>query len=304
MGSVTLLEGIISGASGEASIPSLLRQLRVLASRTGGAPLDLWVSAELNGYGLDDALPAYRGPFRPIAFGHFLSNFGDQLKNMEIPPSTFPEEMRGLAFDIELRHPVAELEAMTRSEVSTMGWPAEKVHLYNHAVAVGVVQRCVRSDFVLTQVRTPMPAHQIVGVLDAVRTRALDLALQLEREAPSAGQPAASPEERQVAGTVINNFFNGPANVAIQSPHSHLEVTPPAPGDVASLIAFLSASGLKPEQLAALMGAVEEDAANGSDKTGRWERVRAWFAAAMTDVGTGAAGGALGTAAATFLGSL
>ncbi len=304
MGGVTLLEDIITGACGETSISSLLRQLRVLASRTGGAPLDVWVSSELNGYGPDDAVPAYRGPFRLAALGHFLGRFGAEMRNVPIPPSTFPEGMRRSAFDVELRNPIAELEEMAKSPASTVGWPADMVQFYNSLVAQGVIQRFLRDDFVLAQVQQPLPAHMVVGVLDAVRTRALDVALELEREAPSAGEPAASAEVRERASTIINNYFNAPSNIAIQSPGSQLTVPPPAAGDVDGLIAFLSAAGLSPLQLRGLSDAVAEDGANGSASTGRWERVRAWFGAAMTDVGTGAAGSALAAAAAGFLGSV
>lgn len=122
MGVVTFLEDIVSGASGETANSSLLRQLRVLASRTGGAPLDLWVSAEFNGYGPDDAVPADRGPFRPAAFGHFVGSFGAQ-------------RLRRCA-----QKPIAEFKEMAKSTASTLGWPADMVQVYNPPQRAG--DRC------------------------------------------------------------------------------------------------------------------------------------------------------------------
>ncbi|MBB2921313.1 hypothetical protein [Cellulomonas cellasea] len=301
---MALLEQIIDGASGEASISSLLRQLRVLASRTGGATLDAWVSSELNGYGPDEPLPPYRGPFRLAAFGHFLGSFGAQMKDAQIPPSTFPEELRSVSFDQFLRNGIAEIEEMSKSPITVLGWPADFVQLYNEGLASGLIQPFLRRDFVCVQVKTPLPSHILIGILDAVRSRALDIALHLEREAPAAGQLSASTEERARAITIINNHITGPANVAIGSPGSTLTVTPPARGDTDALIAYLMASGFGPERLRPLEEAIEEDQVNGSANTGRWERVRGWFGSAITDVGTGTASSVLSTAATTFLGGL
>lgn len=109
---------------------------------------------------------------------------------------------------------------------------------------------------------------------------------------------------RQGASTIITNYFNAPSNIANHSPGAQLTVQPPAVGDVNGLITYLSAVGLSPLQLAALREAIAEDNANGSASMGRWERVRAWFGPAMTDVGTGAVGSAVATAASAFLGGL
>lgn len=92
---LTKLAAIIDGATGEAvSTVSLLRMLKVVASRLRTAPLEDWVDRELSGYGHEDDLPAYRGPFPATAMGVFVGPFQSRM-TIAIPPIAFPEGMRG-----------------------------------------------------------------------------------------------------------------------------------------------------------------------------------------------------------------
>ncbi len=85
-GCMTKLADIIDSATGEAvSTPSLLRMLKVVASRLGTAPLEDWVDRELSGYGEKDDLPAYRGPFPATAMGIFVGPFQSRV-TVAIPP--------------------------------------------------------------------------------------------------------------------------------------------------------------------------------------------------------------------------
>jgi hypothetical protein len=47
---MTLLDDVISGASGQAPVAGSLRQGKVLASRTDADPLGGWIDHELAGY--------------------------------------------------------------------------------------------------------------------------------------------------------------------------------------------------------------------------------------------------------------
>jgi hypothetical protein len=234
-------------------------------------------------------------------------SFGRELKNFAIPPTTFPESMRGgPLFNYYALQPVAEIERMAAEGGARLAWSADAVRYYNWAVERGEITRIVIDDMVLAGVTQPAPAQIFTGVVDAVRTRVLDLALELERAAPEAGQRDAAPETNDQASRVINNYnFYGSANVAIESKHVTQTVQPPGAGDADALIRYLGAAGVEPKKLVELREALRQDKADDDREhtPGRWHRVRAWFASASTDVTTNALGGVIGTAATTFLAS-
>jgi hypothetical protein len=299
---MTLLDDVIDGASGDVPIAQLLRRVKVLAARTNTDPLEEWVSHELDGYPEDAALPPYRGPFDVQVIGHYLGAFAE-LTGITIPRRGFPAEMTtDHLFTISLREPIAELESMTTTGV-TAAWTGDTIQLYNAGVARGVIQRHVRQDLALAEATMSLSKHTIVGVIDTVRTKVLDLALQLEKITPDAGQSDASHETNDLAGIVINNHLHGPTTMVIGGSGNVTQtVNPPTPGNPDELIAFLEKAGLPGDAIAELRTAVAEDTKR-NDR--RWPKVRSWFGKAATDSTTQAVGGAIanaiGIAAKAFL---
>lgn len=304
-----MLNDVIQGASGDTAVAMLLRQVKILSARTEAGALAAWVSHELDGYSGETELPEYRGPFWVLPLGHFVGGFGSEARNVQIPPSTFPEEGRdGPLFRASFSEPIAELEEWTRREYTTFSWSPDAVRLYNHMTSTGEVARVVQPDMVLVEVHYTVPSSTFLGVLDAVRNKVLDLALELERVAPLAGQPDAPLNQLAPAAAVIENHFHGASNVAIGSPGvSQVVLNVPSAGDVDALIRYLGGAGVAPAQLQELVDAVAadeaEDDSNGQPGETRWRRTRSWFARAATDTGTGALGAALAAAAASFMGS-
>ncbi|WP_341717680.1 hypothetical protein QQG74_28220 [Micromonospora sp. FIMYZ51] len=304
---MTLLTEIIDGASGEASVARLLRQLKVVAARTGTGRLAEWVDHELSGYPDSAPLPDYRGPFRPPILGHFIGPFNTEARNMPIPEISFPEDMRKSAlFEVGFTQPVAELEELASKESVNMGWSADAVEYYNWGVAQGKIRRIMHPGMGLVNASRPFPRQIFVGILDAVRNRVLDLALELERVAPEAGQPDAHQDSRDRAAQVMNtyNFYGSSNNVAIES-SSFSQVVNVTPGDEPSLVRALEAAGVSEASIQELRTALEEDRreAGGDHPREPGARVRGWLARTTTQVGVGAAGGLITEAVKAFLGS-
>lgn len=305
---VTLLDEVIDGASGTAPVAQLLRQVKVLASRTGTPQLETWVDHELVGYPDDVDVPTYRGPFVVRPLGHFVGPYGMEARNVEIPPSTFPAKYRnGLLFKRIFDEPIATIEQMAVQEFTNFGWPPDSVRLYQFLVQKGEISRVVNDALVLAEVRYTVPAATFVAISDAVRTKILDLALELERVAPMAGQRDVPPDQEAPAAAVINNHFHGASNVAIAAVGtSQVVVEAPSAGDGDALVRYLGAAGVSADQLVELERALDDDsddpehyeAGNGT----LWPRTRAWLGKAATDTTTGALGGAIASAAAGFLG--
>ncbi|MFI5709795.1 hypothetical protein [Kribbella sp. NPDC051620] len=300
---MTLLDEVIAGATGDTRIASLLRQVKILASRTGAAPLEDWIGHELDGYPDDVELPTYRGPFPVPVLGHFFGPFQSQMKNVPIPRACFAQQLDAdHLFEMQMREPIARIETMASQDGATLAWSGDTINLFNWGLDNGRVQSPLNDGYVLGQATMPVAKDVYVGVLDGVRNRILDLTLQLEKVVPVAGQATTTDAEQALAGKVINNYFYASSNVAIDSTDVKQSVKPPAKGDIEGLIEFLRRAGVTQDMLSELRAAAEADGEDPGTGTGRWTRVRGWFARVATDAGTEAIGGAVATAAIGFLG--
>lgn len=300
-----MLDRIVDGASGDASIDQLLRQLKVLAARTGTASLEAWVEHELGGYPDDVTLPSYRGPFsvRPLGNFHGAPMVGG-IENVEIPPSTFPAELRdGHLFKRSFHEPISTIEQWAKLENVRFGWPPDAVRMYHYLLQKGEITPIVQEWFVLVEVRYHVPQTTFTEIMGAVRSKILDLALDLERVAPMAGQREAPADQAGSAVAVINNHFHAPASVAIGGDATQLVIDVPGPGDAEGLVRYLAAAGMPTDWLSELeqeLQADQDSDVTDADATRRWSRTRAWLARAATDTSTGALGGAISAAATAF----
>lgn len=304
---MALLTEIIDAASGDAmSVSTLLRKMKVLAARTGTGRLAEWVDHELAGYPDETSAPSYRGPFSPPVLGHFVGPLNIEAENVPIAPVTFPEDAReGPLFKMWLLAGLAEIEQMAAQEVMRFTWPSDALRYYNWGIGSGEIKPTVQEGMALVGAVRPLPRQVFVGVVDAVRNRVLDLALELEAAAPHAGEPSAPEEVREAAQKVINNFnfapnsFASNSNFAIGSSHVTQTVEMPQARDEPGLIRYLAAAGIDPLSLIRLQEALAEDRAEagGTEPTQPGSRVLAWIrsttAAIGTEVGTGVVSAAI-----------
>ena len=154
-----------------------------------------------------------------------------------------------------------------------------------------------------------VPISSVVGVLDQVRSRALEFVLEIEAENPKAGEEATTdpPVSLARADAIFNTVIFG-GQVAV-GPNASVEVSV-SPGDLTSLLGYLESQGVERAERDELGEAIKEDEAEGArEKPGR--RVAAWLgrvtlkvAASGGRVGEGTAAAVIGTAVARYFGLL
>lgn len=297
---MTLLRDIQAAAIDDsASLAALLRRCLVLANRLKYPPLADWANKELEGYSADEELPSYRLA-NGQAKGDFLGVMHVQRNGTLIPPGSLAAEHRKFATELNFRGGVAEYESIVdsaRTGGMAVPWPGDLVLHYQSKLLPG---------WGMTAAYQTVPPGAIPGLLDAVRTRVLKLALELEKEDPEAGDADTDLARDTVERVVQATIFGDNNTVAIMSPGAIVGNKISA-GDFQSLATHLASLGLPANEIASLERAVIEDKETGA--VGPGPRVESWFgalaqkaASGSVNVGMSVVGNAVWQAIVTFMG--
>ncbi|MGJ6121148.1 hypothetical protein QN239_01005 [Mycolicibacterium sp. Y3] len=256
------LEEIIDAATSDAvPIASLLRMLKVVASRTKVVLLGDWVDNELSGYSPAAILPDYRGPFPAEVVSKWVGPYQSSRSGVPLPPLWAPEGLREAgAFTLQFRQSVRELELLAaRDAVLGSAWGADLIAQLNGEIQRGAVHAIVPMHLLVTAHQQVTPAH-VGSVLDNVRTRVLDFALEAEQFVPGAGEPGVEPADQgQINYLVVNNIY-GSANAISVGPGSTQQLIASVEiGDRDSLKRAVEAAGLPADQIAELESAIDSD---------------------------------------------
>lgn len=303
----SVLDSIIDGAS-DPSIRTvdLLRRTIAAAHRLRAIAVREWAQRELAGYAgaQDEELPVYRRTQKTGVKAQWSGPFGSSATTV-LTPADAPEHFDRL-FEVGFREPIAELEALTEGDSDaalTFPWPAAAHTRWNDLIREGRAAHV--QGMALFAAQTIVPRQAMVGVLDAVRTEILQLALDLQDADDSAGEPGGptveDPRVEQVVNHFITNVFGGSPTVA---QGVSVEQTVVHIGDVASLTRAALALGVTGDDLtdyvdAALAARDDPD----QSKLRRFaEKVRTGAVALAAGVGTNLAAEQLLSWAAAFLG--
>jgi len=262
-----------SAIDSKVKLPDLLRKCKVLAARLGNAELSAWVDYELNGYNNREDLPEYR-ILHVHSYGHFSGPFGSGLRGAPIPPSTIPEQLRDLVTTAYIMDPLSSLDSMSASkdvEDPRYPWPPDVVACFGNRIYENM--NCISAWQLI-------PRGAIVGIIDTVRNRILSFVLEIEKEAPDAGEDALnektlSPERiTQVFNTYIagnvGNLAEGGRDVS-QTTTLHIQT-----GNFESLKTYLSALGIPLEDVGELEEALVKDKEGNENEIG--EGTTNWIA--------------------------
>lgn len=181
--------------------PSLLK-FKLLASRLNSISLEQWVKHELEGYPKDAELPDYRS----VGI-HYLADFsgpfGSGVKNAPIPPYAI-KEYAGAEWNIyELRQSISGIDAL-------VGQTTDGVIQLAVSNLIYLLQGNVYEGMACNSVRGLISRAALIEVNSAVRSRMLDLTIELERKVPEslsveARNRGADPSN---AGPIVNNITN------------------------------------------------------------------------------------------------
>lgn len=300
---MTLLRKIQEQAiDGGTDLSSLLRSCTVLGARLGNQEFRTWVSSELNGYREAKYLPEYR-VISVRSKANFSGPFGSGLRNGDIPPSMIPAKFRDALYYVRIQDPVASIQDLVRTDQPALqaAWPPEIAQFVGSQIYEHL--NCI-------QAWQTIPRNALVAVLDAVRNRLLEFAIEIEAREPEAGEAAANSEPlpQPVVTKIFNTVIMGDVqNMSAGAEHVEQTIQNITESNFQSLAQWLRDNEVEEADVESLKLAIDEDKA--IDVEGIGPRVSKWKALMQKKAGEGSwavgksvAGSLLGKALATYFG--
>lgn len=250
-----------------------LRSLLVIAARMKDPQLMQWVRHELDGYPSGVDLPAYRvlGNLEITLrwFGYGGAERPAQVIDLELPQNL-------KLGDLHLRNPLAELEALAAADgkkdpVSPipMFWIAAYRKAWDERKVPGW------EGMVVNHAERRLPRTLLTGILDQVKTSALQLALDLEQVSPDVGSPGgptaeSEPKLGHETRVFIAHIYGSDATITIGDEATVATGTSTAvrlDAGTISLLVSQAASYLDEESVGELKAALAEDGNLPGEKT-------------------------------------
>lgn len=185
-------------------VATLLRKCKILSVRLANDEFKTWVDRELNGYERIEDLPKYR-VLRTESYGDFSGFFQSGLKNAPIPPSCLPEQFRDWAtksYLTQLISAYASLIDRDEERNARENWPADMSASCGDKIYENMT--CLSAWKVI-------PYNALVALVDTIKTRVLNFVLEIEEEAPDAGEvpPNQPPLSQERVSQVFNTYITG-----------------------------------------------------------------------------------------------
>lgn len=236
----------------DADLGPILLKLRLLAARLGSQPLAEWVKHESEGYPADAELPEYR--ILGVSYtANFSGPFGSGIQNAPISPYLIEKFAWKSWIRYEMRQSIAAVDDLLSS--STKGGSLG----INAANLILLLQGNVYPDYACNSVSGTISRAALAELRHSVRSRVLELTIELEKSIPEAGAvslgPAVAPSNQnsavatQIAQQII---YGNVTSISATGDGTHINVAV-GERDIDGLIQFLVQGGL-PELDARALG--------------------------------------------------
>lgn len=162
----------------------ILLKLRLLAARLGSQPLADWVKHESEGYPNESTVPDYR--IIPVSYtATFSGPFGSGIRNAPIAPYLI-EKFAGKRWNrYEIRQSIAAVDELLATSSKGSG-----TLTINAANLILLLQGKVYEDYACNDVTGTLSRASLAELRHSVRSRILELTIELEKSIPEAGKIA------------------------------------------------------------------------------------------------------------------
>jgi hypothetical protein len=164
--------------SDDASLSSILRKTKIVASRLQYQEFEEWIDCELGGYPSEDKLPDYRKG-NTISCGNFFNTLREQINDAQIQTSHLPEKIHDYATNLAMTQGVGALANLLstnpQDDTIKVSWPTNLARVLSNQIYEGF--ECHSAYHIL-------PKNFIQQILEDIRTRSLSFILAIEKEFP------------------------------------------------------------------------------------------------------------------------
>ncbi|MDZ5076752.1 hypothetical protein [Nesterenkonia sp. HG001] len=273
-----ILDQAIQAANDDSTpLTTVLRNLLTVGHRIGSAELKEWAANELHGYGDEPPrLPHYRKDIRAAISMTFVPLYGRGQDVRYISPTDVPNDdgFRDSLFKEQLTQAASEITEWAGKDKG----PSSQIgmHAVNQLRRWGDDGRAPAApQYVLDSVKKELSPATVTGVVDQIRTTALELCLGIESELPPDGAADDGPRladagpgmPERVNNLTIQHVYQGATGHVYQAQHIDVTVNP---GDVDGLLRVARELGLGNDAVSELREAVEADGRTIGDRVKGW----------------------------------
>lgn len=187
-----------------------LRGLLIVASRLKSTPLQEWIKNELHGYKPGDQVPSYRSSSSATIRLRFEG--GSEIykidRTVKLMPSDISDDaLSRPAQSLDIRQSIAEISSLTQGESDpTIPLPIWWIKRYRELADERKV--VFFESLTLENAQIIVTKVDLIGLLDRVRTFAIEMALNVEDIAPKAGETGGpTVDDSPTIERTINNFI-------------------------------------------------------------------------------------------------
>ena len=290
---MALLHEIQAAAMGDsAETGPLLLRLKFLAAKLGSQPLAEWVKHESDGYPDDISVPEYRRI--PVSFtGTFTGPNWSGIKNAQIP-SYLIAKFAGEEWNLfEARQGISAIEELIGGSDGTL-----EINAFN---LILLLQGKIYKGHACNAIHGTIGRSNLVAIRHAVKSKILDLTLQLEKEVPVAalvevgGQQPATPKDSALTTQFFQQIVHGNVNHVTSTGNGNAIVTGVIHGEIHSLVKHLTSQGMDHEEAEEAASIVSKEKPSDSVQT-LGAKAKKWLAEKAEQAGSYVGKAGLGVA--------
>lgn len=247
-------------------LSAILLKLRLLASRLGSNPLEQWVKHEAEGYPQDVEVPDYR-KLRVSYIGNWSGPYSSGITNAPIPLHLI-EKFAGKKWsEYEFRQSIAAVDDVLCHDNGKSG-----VLQIDASNLILLLQGKVYEDYACNSVTGRISTTAIREIQYAVRSRILELTIELEKAVPAAAEVTLGTPQAAEAGAaeavtqIFNQTIHGPYTTVTSTGASAQITLTIARGDANAVIGELVKAGIPQDAAEEFAGIVADEEPESPDR--------------------------------------